>query len=141
NGAVNWYPEHVKHGRFGNWHEGNVDWALSRERYWGTPLPVWRCDRGHIRATGSFKELAELSGVTLEDPRRPFVDEVGFPCAECREEMRRVPEVIDVWFDSGSMPFAQYHAPHENIEHFEERFPAEFICEGLDQTRGWFYSL
>src|SRR5207245_9358515 len=141
NGSVNWYPEHVKHGRFGNWLEGNVDWALSRERYWGTPLPVWRCDSGHIRAVGSFKELADLSGVTLEDPHRPFVDEVAFPCAQCCQPMSRVPEVIDVWFDSGSMPFAQYHAPHEHVEHFEERFPSDFICEALDQTRGWFYLL
>ncbi len=141
NESVNWHPEHVKHGRFGKWLEGNVDWALSRERYWGTPLPVWRCVNEHIHAIGSFSELAELSGVMLSDPHRPFVDEVTFPCPECGEEMRRVPEVIDVWFDSGSMPFAQYHAPHENLEHFEERFPADFICEALDQTRGWFYSL
>ncbi len=141
NESVNWHPEHVKHGRFGKWLEGNVDWALSRERYWGTPLPVWQCANEHAHAIGSFKELAELSGVTLTDPHRPFVDEVTFPCPECGGEMRRVPEVIDVWFDSGSMPFAQYHAPHENLEHFEERFPADFICEALDQTRGWFYSL
>jgi isoleucyl-tRNA synthetase len=141
NEAVNWYPDHVKHGRFGNWLEGNVDWALSRERYWGTPLPVWRCDKGCTRVIGSFSELEELSGVHLEDPHRPFVDEVTFPCENCGGEMRRVPEVIDVWFDSGSMPFAQFHAPHENLEHFEERFPADFVCEALDQTRGWFYSL
>jgi isoleucyl-tRNA synthetase len=141
NEAVNWYPGHVKHGRFGHWLEGNVDWALSRERYWGTPLPVWRCDQDHIRVVGSFAELHELSGVVLEDPHRPFVDEVRFPCATCGSEMRRVPEVIDVWFDSGSMPFAQFHAPHANLEHFEQRFPADFICEALDQTRGWFYSL
>jgi isoleucyl-tRNA synthetase len=141
NETVNWYPEHVKHGRFGKWLEGNVDWALSRERYWGTPLPVWRCDRGHVRVAGSLAELRELSGVELEDPHRPFVDEVSFSCGECGEEMRRVPEVIDVWFDSGAMPFAQYHAPHENLAHFEQRFPADFICEALDQTRGWFYSL
>jgi isoleucyl-tRNA synthetase len=141
NETVNWYPEHVKHGRFGNWLEGNVDWALSRERYWGTPLPVWRCENEHVHAVGSLAELAERSGTQLSDPHRPFVDEVTFPCPECREPMRRVPEVIDVWFDSGSMPFAQYHAPHDNLEHFEERFPADFICEALDQTRGWFYSL
>ncbi len=141
NESVNWHPEHVKHGRFGKWLEGNVDWALSRERYWGTPLPVWRCTKEHVHAIGSFAELAELSGVTLSDPHRPFVDEVTFPCPDCGEEMRRVPEVIDVWFDSGSMPFAQYHAPHENLELFRERFPADFICEALDQTRGWFYSL
>ncbi len=141
NETVTWYPAHVKYGRFGNWLEGNVDWALSRERYWGTPLPVWRCANEHVRAIGSFDELQELSGVRLEDPHRPYVDEVTFACAECGEAMRRVEEVIDVWFDSGSMPFAQYHAPHEHEEHFRDRFPADFICEALDQTRGWFYSL
>ena len=141
NEEVNWHPEHVKHGRFGKWLEGNVDWALSRERYWGTPLPLWQCSDEHVRAIGSFAELRELSGIELKDPHRPFVDEAMFPCPECGELMRRVPEVIDVWFDSGSMPFAQYHAPHENVEHFRERFPADFICEALDQTRGWFYSL
>ena len=141
NETVNWHPAHVKHGRFGNWLEGNVDWALSRERYWGTPLPVWRCEHGCTKVIGSLAELFELSGVHLADPHRPFVDEVTFPCENCGQDMRRVPEVIDVWFDSGSMPFAQFHAPHENIEHFEERFPADFICEALDQTRGWFYSL
>ncbi|HTX33240.1 MAG TPA: isoleucine--tRNA ligase [Solirubrobacteraceae bacterium] len=141
NESVNWYPPHIKHGRFGNWLENNVDWALSRERYWGTPLPVWRCPAGHVHAIGSFAELRDLSGVELADPHRPFVDEVSFSCPECDEEMRRVPEVIDVWFDSGSMPFAQHHAPFQNLEHFEERFPADFICEALDQTRGWFYSL
>jgi isoleucyl-tRNA synthetase len=141
NETVTWYPEHVKHGRFGNWLEGNVDWALSRERYWGTPLPVWRCGNGHVSAVGSLEELRELSGIELADPHRPFVDEVTFPCAECEEPMQRVPEVIDVWFDSGAMPFAQYHAPREGAEHFEEGFPADFICEALDQTRGWFYSL
>jgi isoleucyl-tRNA synthetase len=141
NEAVGWHPEHVKHGRFGKWLEGNVDWALSRERYWGTPLPVWRCATGHMHVIGSFSELAELSGVTLEDPHRPFVDEVRWPCADCGEPMERVPEVIDVWFDSGSMPFAQYHSPHAGTDHFEQRFPADFVCEALDQTRGWFYSL
>ncbi len=141
NETVSWYPEHIKHGRFGNWLKGNVDWALSRERYWGTPLPVWRCKHGCVRVVGSFAELKELSGVELTDPHRPFVDEVTFPCANCGGEMVRVPEVIDVWFDSGAMPFAQYHAPFENQERFERRFPADFICEGLDQTRGWFYSL
>jgi isoleucyl-tRNA synthetase len=141
NETVTWYPDHVKHGRFGKWLEGNVDWALSRERYWGTPLPVWRCDDEHVRVIGSLAELRDLSGVELTDPHRPFVDEVQLECAECGQTMRRVPEVIDVWFDSGSMPFAQFHAPHENEEHFRERFPADFICEALDQTRGWFYSL
>jgi isoleucyl-tRNA synthetase len=141
NETVTWYPEHVKHGRFGNWLEGNVDWALSRERYWGTPLPVWRCDGGHARVVGSLAELNGLAGTALEDPHRPFVDAARFDCPECGRVMQRVPEVIDVWFDSGSMPFAQYHAPHEHDDHFEQRFPADFICEALDQTRGWFYSL
>ena len=141
NETITWYPEHVKHGRFGKWLEGNVDWALSRERYWGTPLPVWRCGGDHLHVIGSLAELRELSGVELSDPHRPFVDDVRFDCAECGQPMQRVPEVIDVWFDSGSMPFAQFHAPHENLEQFEERFPADFICEALDQTRGWFYSL
>jgi isoleucyl-tRNA synthetase len=141
NETVNWHPPHVKHGRFGNWLEGNVDWALSRERYWGTPLPVWRCEDGHVHCVGSFDELEELSGVRLEDPHRPYVDEVGFPCVECGRRMQRVPEVIDVWFDSGAMPFAQWHAPFERAEHFRERFPADYVCEALDQTRGWFYSL
>ncbi len=141
NETVNWHPPHVKHGRFGNWLEGNVDWALSRERYWGTPLPVWRCEQGHVHCVGSFDELEELSGVRLEDAHRPYVDEVGFPCIDCGRRMQRVPEVIDVWFDSGAMPFAQWHAPHENAEHFRERFPADYVCEALDQTRGWFYSL
>ncbi|MDX6675872.1 MAG: isoleucyl-tRNA synthetase [Solirubrobacteraceae bacterium] len=141
NETVNWHPDHIKHGRFGKWLENNVDWALSRERYWGTPLPVWRCVKDHVHCVGSFSELRERSGAELEDPHRPYVDDVVFPCPECGDEMRRVPEVIDVWFDSGSMPFAQHHAPFENQEHFEARFPADFICEALDQTRGWFYSL
>ena len=141
NETIEWYPEHVKHGRFGHWLENNVDWALSRERYWGTPLPVWRCAQHHVRVIASFGELAELSGTTITDPHRPFVDEPTFPCSECEGTMRRVPEVIDVWFDSGSMPFAQFHAPHEHQPRFEERFPADYICEALDQTRGWFYSL
>ena len=141
NDSVRWHPEHIKHGRMGKWLENNVDWALSRERYWGTPLPVWRCPEGHLHCIGSLDELEELSGVRLEDPHRPFVDEVGFPCPSCSQRMERVPEVIDVWFDSGCMPFAQYHAPFENDEKFRERFPADFICEALDQTRGWFYSL
>jgi isoleucyl-tRNA synthetase len=141
NETVNWYPDHVKHGRFGKWLEGNVDWALSRERYWGTPLPIWRCPEGHTHAVGSLTELAHLSGVELEDPHRPFVDEVSFPCPRCDGQMSRIEEVIDVWFDSGSMPFAQFHAPRENNELFQARFPADFVCEALDQTRGWFYSL
>ncbi len=143
NETVAWYPPRVKEGRFGDWLRNNVDWALSRERYWGTPLPVWRCANGHVHVVGSFGELAERSGAELADHHRPFVDDVTFGCTEagCTEPMRRVPEVIDVWFDSGSMPFAQYHFPFENEEHFEASFPADFICEAQDQTRGWFYSL
>jgi isoleucyl-tRNA synthetase len=147
NETVNWHPPHVKHGRFGDWLKNNVDWALSRERYWGTPLPAWRCGQGHVHVVGSFAELAQRSGTTLADHHRPYVDEVEFPCphaeegAACGQLMRRVPEVIDVWFDSGAMPFAQHHHPFENEDEFETHFPADFICEAQDQTRGWFYSL
>jgi isoleucyl-tRNA synthetase len=138
NEKIDWYPEHIKHGRFGDWLEGNVDWALSRERYWGTPLPMWVCDEGHERCVGSRAELTELAGSVPDDLHKPYIDEVTFPCGECEGEMRRVPEVIDAWWDSGSMPFAQWHAPFDG-EDFP--FPADYICEGLDQTRGWFYSL
>jgi isoleucyl-tRNA synthetase len=141
NETVSWYPPHIKHGRFGDWLKNNVDWAISRERYWGTPLPVWRCDAGHTHTIGSFAELEKLSGQTLSDHHRPYVDNVDFPCSTCGKPMKRVVEVIDVWFDSGAMPFAQHHSPFENEEVFRERFPADFICEALDQTRGWFYSL
>ena len=141
NETISWYPPHIKHGRFGDWLSNNVDWALSRERYWGTPLPVWRCDEGHTHAIGSFEELEKLSGQALPDHHRPYVDDVDFPCLECKRSMKRVPEVIDVWFDSGSMPFAQHHYPHEHAQQFQKEFPADFICEALDQTRGWFYSL
>jgi isoleucyl-tRNA synthetase len=143
NATVSWHPEHIRDGRMGDWLRGNVDWALSRERYWGTPLPVWRCsrDREHVHVIGSLDELEQLSGVRLEDPHRPFVDDVAFPCPQCGGRMKRVPEVIDAWFDSGSMPFAQYHAPFESEERFRARHPANFVCEALDQTRGWFYSL
>ncbi len=141
NETVEWHPPHVKHGRFGDWLKNNVDWALSRERYWGTPLPVWRCPSGHVHIVSSFQELAERSGSELADHHRPYVDEVAFDCEECGAPMRRVPEVIDVWFDSGAMPFAQHHFPFENREVFERSFPADFICEAQDQTRGWFYSL
>jgi len=141
NEGITWYPEHIKHGRFGNWLENNVDWALSRERYWGTPLPVWRCKGGHERCVGSVAELRELGGAVPDDLHKPYIDAVHFPCADCGERMTRVPEVIDAWWDSGSMPFAQWHAPHENEARFAERFPADYICEALDQTRGWFYSL
>ena len=141
NETVDWHPPHIKHGRFGKWLENNVDWAISRERYWGTPLPVWRCENGHAECLGSFAAVQERSGRALEDPHRPYVDEHTWPCATCGEEMRRVPEVIDVWFDSGSMPFAQHHAPFEHQDRFEAAFPADYICEAIDQTRGWFYSL
>jgi isoleucyl-tRNA synthetase len=151
NETIAWQPPHVKHGRFGNWLEGNVDWALSRERYWGTPLPVWRCPAGHLHVVGSLTELEELSGTRLDDPHRPFVDDVVFACQtdDCGETMRRVPDVIDVWFDSGSMPFASYAAMPSRggaalargDEEFEAHFPADYICEALDQTRGWFYSM
>ncbi|HTA05408.1 MAG TPA: isoleucine--tRNA ligase, partial [Solirubrobacteraceae bacterium] len=143
NETVDWHPPHVKHGRFGDWLGNNIDWALSRERYWGTPLPVWRCEQGHIHVVGSFEELSERSGVELADHHRPFVDDVEFACVEegCEQPMHRVPEVIDVWFDSGAMPFAQHHFPFEHAERFEHAYPADFICEAQDQTRGWFYSL
>ncbi|MHB8792286.1 MAG: isoleucine--tRNA ligase [Thermoleophilia bacterium] len=144
NETVTWYPEHIKHGRFGNWLENNVDWALSRERYWGTPLPVWRCENGHEVCIGSLEELRSLA---TKDPgdgldlHRPFIDDVILKCAECGADMTRVTEVIDAWFDSGSMPVAQWHYPFENEDRFRSRFPADFICEAIDQTRGWFYSL
>jgi isoleucyl-tRNA synthetase len=144
NEQIDWHPEHIKHGRFGKWLEGNVDWALSRERYWGTPLPIWECGSAECEqrfCAGSIDELRERGGEIPDDLHRPFIDEVVLPCEVCGGEMRRVEEVIDAWYDSGSMPFAQFHYPFEGQESFEERFPAEFICEAIDQTRGWFYSL
>jgi isoleucyl-tRNA synthetase len=145
NEAIGWRPEHVKHGRFGKWLENNVDWALSRDRYWGTPLPVWRClDRecGERFCAGSVAELRERSGAEVpDDLHRPYIDEVIVPCEKCGGEMRRVDSVIDTWYDSGAMPFAQFHYPFENEELFAERFPADYICEAQDQTRGWFYTL
>ena len=144
NDDVIWHPEHIKTGRFGEWLAGNVDWALSRDRYWGTPLPIWRCEEGHTHCVGSIAELREMAaGPVPEDLElhRPYVDDVVLTCPDCGGEMRRVPEVIDAWFDSGSMPFGQWHYPFENVETFQERFPADFICEAIDQTRGWFYSL
>jgi isoleucyl-tRNA synthetase len=144
NQEINWYPEHIQNGRFGNWLENNVDWALGRERYWGTPLPVWRCKGcDHQLCIGSVKELSNATkrDLTGLDLHRPHVDEVEFECPECGETMHRVPELIDVWFDSGSMPVAQWHYPFENKEQFEKQFPADYICEAVDQTRGWFYSL
>ncbi|HEV7561858.1 MAG TPA: isoleucine--tRNA ligase [Solirubrobacterales bacterium] len=145
NETIGWHPEHVKHGRFGKWLENNVDWALSRDRYWGTPLPVWRCgDRecGERFCAGSVAELRERSGGEVpDDLHRPYIDEVVVPCERCGGEMRRVDSVIDTWYDSGAMPFAQFHYPFENEAEFEERFPADYICEAQDQTRGWFYTL
>ena len=144
NKEINWYPGHIRDGRFGNWLENNIDWALGRERYWGTPLPVWECQDCHKQVcVGSRKELSELAGKdqTDLDPHRPHVDDVQFECTDCGGNMHRVPELIDVWFDSGSMPVAQWHYPFENLDEFKEQFPADFICEAVDQTRGWFYSL
>jgi isoleucyl-tRNA synthetase len=146
NDEVNWYPEHIKRGRYGDWLANNVDWALSRERYWGTPLPIWRCVNGHDNAVGSLTELSELAGrdVTGIDPHRPSIDEVTFACPACGEAAERVAEVIDAWYDSGAMPFAQwgYHPDlARGLDRFRERFPADFISEAIDQTRGWFYTL
>lgn len=141
NAGIDWHPEHIKEGRMGDWLRGNVDWALSRERYWGTPLPLWVCDAGHQMAMGSIEDIRAHGGEPPEDLHKPYIDDVVLKCSHCDGESRRVPEVIDVWWDSGCMPFAQVHAPHENLEKFEEHFPAQYICEALDQTRGWFYSL
>ena len=141
NETIDWHPEHIKHGRFGKWLENNVDWALSRERYWGTPLPIWRCGEGHVVCIGSLEEIRERGGIPPEDVHRPHIDDVVLRCQDCGGDMRRVLDVIDGWWDSGSMPFAQWHAPFENEDEFERNFPADYICEALDQTRGWFYSL
>jgi isoleucyl-tRNA synthetase len=145
NDQIHWYPPEVGSKRFGEWLENNVDWALSRDRYWGTPLPAWVCDGcGESVVIGAYEELAERWGRALPDdfdPHKPYIDDVTFPCTSCDGTMRRVPEVIDAWFDSGAMPYAQWHYPFENRDGFETHFPADFICEGLDQTRGWFYSL
>lgn len=144
NEQIRWVPEHIQRGRFGNWLENVVDWALSRERYWGTPLPIWVCEAcGHQHCVGSLAELRQMA-VHLPEPlelHRPYVDDVLLRCPSCQHTMRRVPDVIDVWFDSGAMPVAQWHYPFENREWFERSFPADYICEGIDQTRGWFYSL
>ena len=144
NDQINWYPEHIKKGRFGNWLANNIDWALGRERYWGTPLPVWECEECHTQTcVGSVADLSEKAGrdLTNSDLHRPYVDEITLNCPDCGKRMHRVPELIDVWFDSGSMPYAQWHYPFENVDKFKEQFPADYICEAVDQTRGWFYSL
>ena len=147
NQQVNWYPGHVKEGRFGNWLENNIDWAASRERFWGTPLPIWRCQEcGQHDCIGSLAELRERAedrakAEALDDLHRPYVDEIALVCRQCGGSMRRVVEVLDVWFDSGAMPYAQWHYPFENDATFARSFPADFICEAVDQTRGWFYTL
>ena len=150
NKEINWYPEYIKYGRFGDWLENNVDWAISRERYWGTPLNIWRCEScSNLECIGSVEELKAKSKLTADsyqlkafrDLHRPYIDEITFACSGCNGVMRRVPEVIDCWFDSGAMSIAQWHYPFENKEQFEQNFPADFICEAIDQTRGWFYSL
>ncbi|MDX6330703.1 MAG: isoleucyl-tRNA synthetase [Streptomycetaceae bacterium] len=143
NERTNWYPESVKHGRFGDWLNNIVDWALSRNRYWGTPLPIWRCAENHLTVVGSLAELTELTGTDQSglDPHRPYIDAVTFDCPQCSAEAVRVPEVIDAWYDSGSMPFAQWGYPYHNKEVFERSYPAQFISEAIDQTRGWFYTL
>ena len=143
NRSVNWMPDNIKEGRMGNFLDNVIDWGLSRERYWGTPLPVWVCKCGHIHVVGSIKELCEIGHNVTPDIElhRPYIDQVTITCPECGGEMHRTPEVIDCWFDSGSMPFAQWHYPFENKETFEANFPADFISEAIDQTRGWFYTL
>ncbi len=145
NEKTNWFPSTVKNGRYGDWLENNIDWALSRSRYWGTPLPIWRCAEDHQVCVGSLAELSELTGTDQSrlDPHRPYVDDVVFDCPTCGDRAVRVPEVIDAWFDSGSMPFAQWGYPHVegSAEKLEKAYPADFICEAIDQTRGWFYTL
>ena len=145
NAATDWHPETIKDGRYGDWLNNNIDWALSRNRYWGTPLPIWRCENKHEICIESLKELSELAGQELSnlDPHRPFVDDIVFACTQCSALMSRVPEVIDCWYDSGAMPFAQWGYPHVegSVEEFSATYPADFICEAIDQTRGWFYTL
>ncbi len=143
NEKTNWFPETIKHGRYGDWLNNNVDWALSRNRYWGTPLPIWICADNHQTAVSSLAELSKLANqdVTTIDPHRPFVDEISFPCPTCEQPANRISEVIDCWYDSGAMPFAQLFYPQKNKEIFKDNYPADFICEAIDQTRGWFYTL
>ena len=143
NNTINWIPESIGKGRFGDWLENVQDWAISRNRYWGTPLNIWQCECGHMHSIGSIEELKSMSDNCPDDIElhRPYIDEVTISCPKCSKQMRRVPEVIDCWFDSGAMPFAQHHYPFENQELFKAQFPADFISEAVDQTRGWFYSL
>ncbi len=141
NNSVYWRPDHIKAGRMGNFLANNIDWGISRSRYWGTPLPFWTCEDGHIHVIGSVEELVKLSGVKPDDLHKPSLDKITFPCPHCGKVMKRTPEVMDCWFDSGSMPFAQYHYPFENKVLFEKSFPADYISEAIDQTRGWFYTL
>ena len=142
NNKVNWYPDNIRTGRFGKFLENVIDWGISRDRYWGTPLPIWQCECGHRECIGSREELeskatTDCKGIELH---KPYVDGIKLKCPECGKEMTRTHEVIDCWFDSGSMPFAQWHYPFENKETFEKNFPAQFISEAVDQTRGWFYT-
>ncbi|WP_052667685.1 isoleucine--tRNA ligase [Nitriliruptor alkaliphilus] len=144
NATIDWHPEHIRDGRFGKWLENNVDWALSRDRYWGTPLPFWRCDDcDHVTVVSSRAHLSELTGEDHHDldPHRPYVDDVTVPCGSCGATARRVPDVADAWFDSGAMPYAQWGYPHRGVEEFQKHYPADYICEAIDQTRGWFYTL
>ena len=145
NNKVNWYPDFVGEKRFGNWLEDVKDWAISRNRYWGTPIPIWRCECGHLECVGSKADLIAKADQNIDESielHRPYVDDVTFTCPVCGKTMHRIPEVMDCWFDSGAMPFAQWHYPFENADRFDkELFPASYICEGIDQTRGWFYSL
>jgi isoleucyl-tRNA synthetase len=144
NATIDWHPEHIRDGRFGRWLENNVDWALSRDRYWGTPLPFWRCDDcDHVTVVSSRAHLSELTGEDHHDldPHRPYVDDVTVPCERCGATAHRVPDVADAWFDSGAMPYAQWGYPHTGVEEFQRHYPADYICEAIDQTRGWFYTL
>jgi isoleucyl-tRNA synthetase len=138
---INWFPKYIKAGRFGKWLEGARDWSVSRQRFWASVIPIWRCSCGELKVIGSIKELEELSGKKVTDLHKHVVDEIVFPCTECGKQMKRVPDVLDTWFDSGSMPYAQVHYPFDNNEQFTKSFPAEFIAEGADQTRAWFYYL